>query len=90
MKDREIDISNFSLQPSVMLKIWTEEFLSVSISWVNFYSTLDENNARDLVYLQTDVFSDYIKAGSEIYSTALPRSRWKKLRAEYETRGRLC
>lgn len=28
----------FSLQPSVMLKIWTEEFLSVSILGADFYT----------------------------------------------------
>lgn len=82
-----------------MLKIWTEEFLSVSILAGSIFppvifflssTTVRERNARVFTDRVCRLFSDYIETGSEIHSAALPRSGWEKLRAEYEARGRLC
>lgn len=63
------------LQPSVMLKIWTEEFLSVS--------SIDKGRChcvnKTSIYIHGKFFSDYTEAGTKIYCITLPRSGWKKL-----------
>lgn len=72
--DQDYESVSF-LQPSMMLKIWTEEFLSVSIT--------DNMRCHCVnitgIYIHGECFSDYTEAGTKIYCTALPRSRWKKL-----------
>jgi len=79
-----------------MLKIWTEEFLSVSTPLsVAFYAARFDAASRRAgeraaCFYKRIAFSDHIEAGSEIYSAALPGSRWKELRAEYEACGGLC
>lgn len=76
-----------------MLKIWTEEFLSVSIRRLaplrRLFARALGARGLFLFFYERIPVSDHIEAGSEIYSAALPRSRRKELRAEYETRGGL-
>lgn len=71
----KICLSLSSSQPSVMLKIWTEEFLSVSIT----DKMLHKYYARVIYIDEESLFADYTEAGSKVYCTTLPRSGWKEL-----------
>lgn len=53
-------------------------------------SSEKERIACNFLFIYAQSISDCVQVGSEIYSITLPRSRWEKLRAEYETCGRLC